>query len=268
MSNPQNQAEQDSMLSAGLLRGIFGRTTEEQAEFVGKLADRPEWAEAGDLVEKAAAMAPEGATHVVPCLQIAGDFVKAFALVVSFDTGPGNWPVKALLAVASEYENQENSVANYTPAEGSWAEWRKAAKAEAADQAAEEKRAAKEAEQAAQADQAASKASDQAAQETRGRQVRWFSCAYHGALYSLFGEGFISGEEKDRMAAVFETKGKLRPEADAARALRDQVMASCQVPVEVGPYQEPTEAEIAGMADVVASWINGELSGLKNPLQA
>jgi hypothetical protein len=115
-----------------LFRGIFGRTAQEQAEFIAALRDLPEWAIAHELADKHSAEGHQlgKVTHVVPVLQLNCDEVTPWALAVDIE-GLWNDPVEAIHAYGTEYDVPAYNKTNYTPIEGSWQAWRKARLAEA-----------------------------------------------------------------------------------------------------------------------------------------
>jgi len=77
-------------------------------------------------------------------------------------------------------------------------------------------------------------------------------------VYALWKEDFLKTEEKDALLKVFSTQGKLREETEAILLIKGNFMSLCPVP-EDEPYLTPSEGHVAQVADVIASWVNGDL---------
>jgi len=239
-----------------VLKAIFGSTAEEAAaELVALQAKDAAWLVASALAAAAELTAPAGSI-IVPVLGYADEPGALLVEVVNTNLG--------IAAVGvSEYTVYGNVwarpvVSNFTPFEGGWNAWRLAREASHAQAALGAAQAAAainklEADQIALAKKAA-----QQVDAIRQRYLAWFGGAYRDAVYALWGEEFLKGEEKDALLKVFSTQGKLREETDAILLIKGKFMALCPVP-EDEPYLTPSEEHVAQVADVIASWVNGDL---------
>ena len=235
-----------------VLKAVFGSTAEEAAAELAVLQSKEaSWLAARGLAEAAELTAPAGSI-VVPVLgyrdepaALVVEVIDMDVLGVSEHTVSGNVWARPLTS-------------NFRPFEGGWNAWRLAREAnhkktalEAAQSAAAIKKL--EAEQGALAKKAA-----QQADSVRQRYVAWFGVAYRDAVYALWSEGFLQTEEKGALLKVFSTQGKLQEETEALLAIKGRFMALCPVP-EDEPYLTPSEGHVAQVADVIASWVNGDL---------
>jgi hypothetical protein len=238
-----------------VLKAIFGSTAAEAAGELAVLqAKDAAWAAARALAVQAESKAPAGAI-IVPVLGYEDEPSAVGVVVANTACGIEAVGVWQFTAAGNLWENP--TLSNFTPFEGDWHAWKLAREASAELAARQVEQAAAEAKKQA-AEQAAlqEQAADQAA-ESRQKQVRWFAGAYRDAVYALWGEKFVNNEEKDDLLKALDTRGKLRDETEAVLVIRDQIMALCPVPEKAA--FDPTEAEVASVADVVASWVNGDL---------
>jgi len=235
-----------------VLRAVFGSKSEEAAAELRRLqSNEAAWLAARSLAESAELTAPAGSI-VVPVLGYKDEPASLVVEVVDIDviglsehTVAGNVWARPVTS-------------NFTPFEGGWNAWRLAREANHAKTALEATQSAAaieklEAEQGALAKKAA-----QQVDAIRQRYVAWFGGAYHDAVYALWSEEFLNTEEKGALLKVFSTQGKLREETEAILAIKGRFMALCPVP-EDEPYLTPSEGHVAQVADVIASWVNGDL---------
>ena len=249
-----------------VLKAVFGSTAEEAAAELAVLqAKGAAWSAARGLAAAAALTAPTGSI-IIPVLGYEDQPGALVAREVDFRSDVSRTATLAehrlVKWVATEVVTEEYSVpvtvaTNYTPFEGDWEAWkmaREASHAQAALEAAQAAAAIKklEADQLALAKKAA-----QQADSVRQQHVRWFTGAYRDAVYALWNEEFLKTEEKDAFLKAFETQGKLREAAEVVLALRAKFMALCPVPEDAGI--DPTEKHVTEVADLIASWVNGDL---------
>jgi hypothetical protein len=243
-------------LNEKVLKAIFGSRPEEASAELARLqAKDAAWAAARALAVQAESKAPAGAI-IVPVLGY-GDEPAAVGVVVA-NTACGIEAVEVWEFTSAGNLWENITISNFTPFEGDWHAWklaREAAQAQAAKDAAQAVAAIKrlEAEQLALAKKAA-----QQGEAIRQRYIGWFGGAYRSAVYQLWAEEFLTGEEKDALLKVFSTQGKLREETDEILLIKGKFMALCPVP-EDEPFPETTKEQTAQVADVIASWVNGDL---------
>ena len=234
-----------------VLKAIFGSTKEEAAAELAVLQSKgAAWSAAGALAAEVALTVPAGSI-VVPVLGYEYEPAALVVEVVYIDV----LGVSEHTVAGNVWANP--TVSNFTPFEGGWNAWRLAREASHAQAALGEAQAAAAIKRLEGDQIVLAKQAEQQADSVRQQHVRWFTEAYRAAVYKLWSEEFLEGAEKDAFLKVFDTKGKLRDATEATLALMAKVMGLCPEPENAGI--DPTEKHVTEVADVIASWVNGDL---------